>query len=132
MDTGLTLKSEFKQPGLFETVRREMRLRNYSHKTAKAYLSCLRSFVKYFRPKHPRELAEADLRAYLLHLIEQEKYAAATVNQVFWRSHPFGKRIAVSLRRVVQSTVCHRQHPTTAEGEQTASRLESGRSVADI
>jgi len=83
MGTRVALKSGVRQPGLFETVRREMRLRHYSHKTAKAYLSCLRSFVRYFQPRHPRELGEADIRAYLLHLIEQEKYAAATVNQVF-------------------------------------------------
>lgn len=72
-----------KQIGFFETVRREMRLRNYSHKTAKAYLSCLRSFVKYFRPRHPRELTNADIRKYLLYMIEDEGYAAGTVNQTF-------------------------------------------------
>lgn len=69
--------------GLFETVRREMRLRNYSHKTVKAYLSCLRSFVRYFRPRHPRELTEEDIREYLLNLLEHKSLAAGTVNQVF-------------------------------------------------
>jgi integrase/recombinase XerD len=69
--------------GFYETVRRELRLRNYSHKTAKAYLSCLRSFVKYFRPRHPRELTNADIRGYLLHMIEDDGYAAGTVNQTF-------------------------------------------------
>ncbi|MBI4548063.1 MAG: phage integrase N-terminal SAM-like domain-containing protein [Ignavibacteriae bacterium] len=64
----------------FETVRQEMRLRNYAHKTTKAYLSCLRSFVKYFTPRHPRELTDADIRSYLLHLIEIEEFAASSVN----------------------------------------------------
>ena len=27
-----------------------------SHKTLKAYRSCLRSFIKYFAPRYPREL----------------------------------------------------------------------------
>ena len=44
--------------GFFETVRREMRLRNYSHKTIKAYISGFRSFVSYFQPRHPRELID--------------------------------------------------------------------------
>lgn len=70
------------RPGLFETVRREMKLRNYSHKTAKAYLSCLRRFVQYAHPKHPREATDGDLRGFLLFLIEREHYAAATINQV--------------------------------------------------
>lgn len=69
--------------GLFETVRREMRLRNYSHKTIKAYVGNLRSFVKFLRPKHPREAAEDDIRRFLLHLIDEDQRSAGTVNQVF-------------------------------------------------
>ena len=71
------------QAGLFETARKEMRLRNYSHKTIKAYMSCLRSFTTHFQPRHPRELTEQDIRNYLLHLMEQKMLAPATVNQVF-------------------------------------------------
>jgi integrase/recombinase XerD len=71
------------QPGLFDTFRREMRLRGYSPKTIKAYRSCLRSFVHYFKPRHPRELTENDIREYLLHLIADKMHAAGTVNQVF-------------------------------------------------
>jgi integrase/recombinase XerD len=54
-----------------------------SHKTAKAYISCLRSFVRHFHPQHPRQLTENDIRSYLLHLLEEKHKAAATVNQVF-------------------------------------------------
>jgi integrase/recombinase XerD len=71
------------RPAFFETVRREMRLRNYSSRTLKAYLSCLRGFVRYFKPLHPRQLKEPDLRAYLLHLIDDKHYGPAYVNQVF-------------------------------------------------
>ncbi|MBI5019937.1 MAG: tyrosine-type recombinase/integrase [Ignavibacteriales bacterium] len=67
----------------YETVRREMRLRNYSYKTIKAYISNLRSFIKYFSPKHPRDITEEDIKKYLLHLIMNQKLAASTVNQVF-------------------------------------------------
>jgi len=69
--------------GFFETVRREMRLRNYSHKTIKAYISCLRSFVAYILPKHPREVTEQEIRTYLLHLFEEREFAVSSVNQVF-------------------------------------------------
>lgn len=71
------------RPGLFETFSKELRLRNYSPKTIKAYRSCLRAFVKFFLPRHPRELNENDIRNYLLHLIIQEKHASGTVNQVY-------------------------------------------------
>ena len=68
--------------GLFETVRREMRLKNYSHKTIKAYVSCLRMYVQYLQPKHPRDANDADIRSFLMHLIEDEEYAASTINQM--------------------------------------------------
>jgi integrase/recombinase XerD len=69
--------------GFYETVKRELLLRNYSQKTIKAYLSCLRKFVKYFQPRHPRELTVDDIREYLLHLITEEKHSSGTVNQSF-------------------------------------------------
>ena len=71
-----------RKPGLFETLRSEMRMRNYSHKTIKAYASCIRSLTNHFSPRHPRELTNEDLRSYLIHLIEREQYQASTINQV--------------------------------------------------
>lgn len=69
-------------PGLFETLRREMRLRNYSQQTIKSYQSCLRTFVRYIHPLHPREATNAVVREFLLYLVEHREFAAATVNQV--------------------------------------------------
>ena len=77
------MENHAKKIPFFETIRRELRLRNYSHKTIKAYISSLRSFVTYFRPRHPRDLSENDIREYLLFLLEEKKSAAGTVNQVF-------------------------------------------------
>jgi len=71
------------KPTLWAKLREEMRLRNYSHKTTKAYLSCLRAFVRYFRPRHPREVTNDDIRKYLVHLIEEKEFSPSTVNQVF-------------------------------------------------
>lgn len=71
------------QPTLFAVLREELRLRNYSHKTYKAYKSCLRSFVHYFTPRHPRDLTNEDIRSYLFYLIDHERLAASTVNQAF-------------------------------------------------
>ena len=77
------MKTGMGAPPFYETVRRELRLRNYSHKTIKSYLSCLRSFVSHIHPRHPREMTEQEIKSYLLHLIEERKFAAGTVNQVF-------------------------------------------------
>lgn len=78
----MTLPCEPSKAGLFETLRREMRLRNYSHKTFKGYQSCLRALVHYFQPRHPRDLSNSDLRDFLIYLIEEKEWAASTINQV--------------------------------------------------
>jgi integrase/recombinase XerD len=87
MVTGELTSSGAKSPensvGLFEVLRRELKLRNYSYKTLKAYRSCLRSFIKYFSPRHPRELSNEDIRRYLLYLIEEKHYSAGSINQAF-------------------------------------------------
>lgn len=70
-----------KGPGLFEVLRREMKLRNYSNKTFKAYRSHLRSFVAYFSPRHPRDLTNEDIRTYLLYLVEKAGVSAGSMNQ---------------------------------------------------
>jgi integrase/recombinase XerD len=75
-------RQEPETPGLFETVRREMRLRNYSHKTIKAYQSGIRTFVQHIKPKHPRDATDADIRGFLIHLVDDEDFAASTVNQI--------------------------------------------------
>jgi integrase len=63
-------------------LQREMRLRNYSHKTIRAYRSGIRSFLRYLGPADPRCVDAERLRGYLLHLMDNEGYAAASVNQV--------------------------------------------------
>jgi integrase/recombinase XerD len=66
---------------VLEQVRQEMRLVNYRHATIKSYVSCLRAFVHYIHPKHPRDIADAGLRSYLLHLFEHKHHSAASIDQ---------------------------------------------------
>lgn len=74
-------KNAEKRPGLFEALRQELKLRNYSNKTLKAYRSQLRWFVKYFSPRHPRDLSAEDIRRYLISLIQDEGLAAGSISQ---------------------------------------------------
>lgn len=70
------------RPGLFETVRREMKIRNYSTKTIKAYVSCLRGFVAWIAPTYPRSILPADIRRYMIYRIDGRGFCASSVNQV--------------------------------------------------
>jgi integrase/recombinase XerD len=55
---------------LFDRYRQEMKLRNYSPRTIKAYTTCLRgAFVRFLHPRAPREGSADDVREFLLHSI---------------------------------------------------------------
>ena len=69
--------------GLLEIVREELRLRNYSPRTIKAYLSCIRMFARNIAPKLPRDAEQTDIRRYLLYLLEEKQSPSGTVNQVY-------------------------------------------------
>ena len=50
---------------LLDHVRRACRTKHLSLRTEKAYVSWARRFVRYHGTRHPRELREADVRAFL-------------------------------------------------------------------
>jgi site-specific recombinase XerD len=70
------------QRQLLDVVSDELKLRNYSPKTIKAYKSSIRSFARHVEPQDPRELGDAEIRGYLLHLLKTKNLAASSVNQV--------------------------------------------------
>jgi site-specific recombinase XerD len=57
---------------LFERYRQEMRLRGYALRTIKAYVVCLRAFVRFLHPKLPRDAELDDIKAFLLHSMALE------------------------------------------------------------
>ena len=58
----------------------------------------MRSLVRFISPRHPRDLTEADIKEYLLHLIEEKKLAPSSVrksgqNEVSQELPEFGHRV---------------------------------------
>ncbi len=69
--------------GLLQVMREELRLRNYSPRTIKAYLSCVRAFARHIAPRLPRDASVEHIRGYLLYLLDEKESPAGTVNQVY-------------------------------------------------
>ena len=65
---------------LKETMRQELRLRNYSPGTIKVYLQHMTAFVRYFG-RSPYELGKDDINRYLLYLIDERKVSASYRDQ---------------------------------------------------
>lgn len=64
-----------------EQVRQEIRRRNYSYRTEKAYIRWIIRFVKFNRLTHPRELGAEEVVDFLNWLANNRKVAASTQNQ---------------------------------------------------
>lgn len=66
---------------LLDQVRRACRIKHLSLRTEKAYVQWVRRFVWYHSLRHPGELGEAEVRAFLSHLALDRNVAASTQNQ---------------------------------------------------
>ena len=68
-------------PKLLTRVRQTMRLRHMSPKTEKAYILWIRRFILFHGKRHPDEMAEPEVTAFLTHLATERRVSASTQNQ---------------------------------------------------
>ena len=81
MPVTLPDKSERAKPKLLEQVRTILRTRHYSLRTEEAYLDWIRRFILFHGKRHPQELGEAEVSAFLNDLATRLQVAASTQNQ---------------------------------------------------
>jgi len=70
-------------PRLLVQVRDAVRRRHYSYRTEKAYLYWVRRYVLFHRKRHPAEMGESEISAFLTHLAVERRVSASTQNQAF-------------------------------------------------
>ena len=68
-------------PRLMELVRGAIRTRHYSYRTEEAYTHWIKRFIHFHGLRHPRELVEAEVTAFLNHPAGGRGVAASTQNQ---------------------------------------------------
>ena len=64
-----------------DEVRRALRLRHYSIRTEQTYLDWIKQFVLFNAKRHPNEMGEVEVSAFLTHLAADRHVAASTQNQ---------------------------------------------------
>lgn len=69
------------KPRLLPAMRANLRLRHFSPRTEEAYLGWARRFVRFHDLRHPTELHESDVKAFLVHLAEDRHLAPSTLAQ---------------------------------------------------
>ncbi|MBM3908819.1 MAG: phage integrase N-terminal SAM-like domain-containing protein [Gemmatimonadetes bacterium] len=68
-------------PRLLDVVRERLALRRASPRTVEAYTDWVRRYVRFYGGRHPRQLGEAEMTAFLSHLATDRRVAASTQNQ---------------------------------------------------
>lgn len=66
---------------LLDQVRNTLRRKHYSYKTEKQYVYWIRKYILFHNKKHPREMGQKEVEAFLTHLAVYERVAASTQNQ---------------------------------------------------
>lgn len=66
---------------LLSRIREEIRRRNYSYRTEKAYIQWIVRFIKFHEMTHPEKLGEEQIVAFLNWLARERNVAASTQNQ---------------------------------------------------
>jgi integron integrase len=86
------------KPKLLEVVRDKLRVLHYSKRTEEAYLDWIRRYMSFHGKRHPREMGEAEIEAFLTHLAVDRNVAASTQNQalsalLFFYQHVLGLKV---------------------------------------
>ncbi len=69
------------RPRLLDQVRDAIRRKHYSLRTEDTYVHWIKRFIYFQSKRHPRDLGEAEVTAFLNHLARDRGVAAATQNQ---------------------------------------------------
>jgi len=85
-------------PKLLEQLREALRSRHYSPRTEQTYRHWVKRFIFFHHVRHPAEMAEQEVNAFLTHLAVQEKVSASTQNQalsalLFLYRHVLGRQL---------------------------------------
>ena len=68
---------------LLDQVREVMRVKHYSIRTERAYIGWIKKFILFHGKRHPREMGEPEVEAFLTWLATEGNVAKSTQNQAF-------------------------------------------------
>ncbi len=68
-------------PKLLDQYRQALRVRHYSPRTERVYSQWVKRFIHFHRLRHPMEMSEPEINAWLTHLAVTEKVSASSQNQ---------------------------------------------------
>ena len=68
---------------LLDKVRQCIRLKGYSIRTEKSYVSWIKRYILFHEKRHPQDMGKPEIEAFLSHLVMKRNVASSTQNQAF-------------------------------------------------
>jgi integron integrase len=86
------------KPRLLDQLREALRARHYSRSTENTYCQWVKRYIFFHKLRHPIDMAEKEINAFLTQLAVDEKVSASTQNQalsalLFLYRHVFGREV---------------------------------------
>jgi len=66
---------------LMEQVSDALRTKHYSYRTEQTYIDWIKRYIIFHNKRHPKDMGETEIRAFISHLATERKVAASTQNQ---------------------------------------------------
>ena len=102
------------KPKLLDQLREALRALYYSRRTEQTYRFWVKRFVLFHHVRHPAEMAEPEINAFLTHLAVKERVNASTQNQalsalLFLYRDVLGREIGDlgEVIRAIKPTICY-------------------------
>src|SRR5206468_9488655 len=81
MPPSLPAAAPHNKPKLLDQVRDVIRRKHFSIRTEQSYVDWIKRYILFHGKRHPNEMAETEITAFLTHLARVGKVAASTQNQ---------------------------------------------------
>jgi hypothetical protein len=66
-----------------DMVRQSIRLKGYSIRTEKSYVSWIKRFILFNGKRHPQDMGKLEIEAFLSNLVLKRNVSSSTQNQAF-------------------------------------------------
>ncbi len=80
-DGAASAQRQSSSPRLMDQLRAALRTRHYSKRTEEAYCMWVRRYIRFHNYRHPAEMVEPEINAFLTHLAVEEHVASSTQTQ---------------------------------------------------
>ncbi|MCG2787614.1 MAG: integron integrase [Anaerolineae bacterium] len=99
-----------KSKKLLEQVSDALRAKHYSYRTEQAYVDWIRRYILFHKKRHPNEMGENEISAFIVYLATERKVATSTQNQAL-SAILFLYRVVLEKEICLPKTIIHPSRP---------------------